>query len=83
MDGEQVQMSSNMLHGAQTAVEVFRVLSVSSDLDQTLNAVLDGLKSLISYNTAGIYVVEPEFGRLRAQVVRGYAEDGKQINKGD
>jgi hypothetical protein len=40
MDGEQVQMSSDMLHGAQTAVEVFRVLSVSSDLDRTINAVL-------------------------------------------
>jgi hypothetical protein len=55
----------------QSAVEVFRVLSVSLDLDQMLNAVLNGLKSLIAYDAAGIYAIEPESGRLRAQVVRG------------
>lgn len=71
MEGGQVQMTSDALWGVQSAVEVFRVLSVSLDLDQTLNAVLDGLKSLIAYDAAGIYAIEPESGRLRAQVVRG------------
>jgi hypothetical protein len=64
-------MTSDALRGVQSAVEVFRVLSVSPELDQTLNAVLDGLKSLIVYDAAGIYAIEPESGRLRAQVVRG------------
>jgi hypothetical protein len=60
----------------QTAVEVFRVISVSLDLNQTLNAVLDGLKSLIHYDAAGIYVIELDSSQLCAQVVRGYTENG-------
>lgn len=83
MDGEQDQMNSDTLRGVQTAVEVFRVVSVSLDLNQTLNAVLDGLKSLISYDAAGIYVIEPESGRLRAQVVRGYPEDERPVDQGE
>ena len=75
MDGEQARISSDMLQGVQTAVEGFRVVGVSLDLNQTLNSVLDGLKSMIDYDAAGIYVVESDSSRLRAQVVRGYAKD--------
>ena len=59
MDRGQVQMTSDALRGVQTAVEVFRMISVSLDLNQTLNAVLDGLKSLINNDAASISVIEP------------------------
>jgi len=52
-------MTSDALRGVQTAVEVFRVISVFLDINRTLNAVLDGLKSLINYDAAGISVIEP------------------------
>jgi serine phosphatase RsbU (regulator of sigma subunit) len=83
MDSEQAQVTSDTLKGVQTAIEVFRVVSVSLDLNQTLNAVLDGLMSLIDYDAAGIYVIEPDSGQLRAQVSRGYARDGRPVDKGE
>jgi Stage II sporulation protein E (SpoIIE) len=83
MDGEQARISSGTLQGVQTAAEVFRLVSVSLDLNQTLNSVLDGLKSLIDYDAAGIYLVESDSSRLRAQVVRGHAKDGWSIGLGE
>jgi hypothetical protein len=66
MDGEQARISSGTLQGVQTAAEVFRLVSVSLDLNQTLSSVLDGLKSLIDYDAAGIYAVDSDSSRLRA-----------------
>jgi sigma-B regulation protein RsbU (phosphoserine phosphatase) len=79
MSSEEVRINGDSLRGVQTAVEVFRVLSVSLDLDQTLNAVLDGLESLIDYDAAGIYVIDPASGSLRARVARGYSEGGGPV----
>jgi hypothetical protein len=73
MDRGQVQMTSDALRGVQTAVEVFRVISVSLDLNQTLNAVLDGLKSLINYER-GLSVDHTTIYRSRAAVCAGIGE---------
>lgn len=77
MHSEHTQISGDELQGLRTAVEVFRVVSVSLDLNQTLNAVLDGLRPLVNYDSAGIYVIDNS-GRVRAQVVRGY-DDGEHL----
>jgi sigma-B regulation protein RsbU (phosphoserine phosphatase) len=56
-------------------VDALRVGSVSLDLEETLQAILDGLKSIIDYDAAAIYLVRPESGQLRSQIVRGYPEE--------
>lgn len=83
MENKQIQMTGDELRGVRAAVEAFRVISVSLDLNQTLNAVLDGLKSLINYDAAGIYVIDSGSGLLRARFVRGYTEDGEPVGKGE
>jgi serine phosphatase RsbU (regulator of sigma subunit) len=63
----------------KTLVEAFRLVSVSLDLDETLKAILDGLKSLVDYDAAGIYVIQPKTGELRAHTVQGYPENTSQF----
>lgn len=72
---ERLQLSEETLKGVRTVIDAFRLVSVSLDLNETLNAILDALKSLIDYDAAGIYVVEPETGKLRSYIVRGYPDD--------
>ena len=45
--------------------------AVSEELEETLKAILDGLKSILDYDAAAIYLVAPESGQLRSQIVRG------------
>lgn len=72
---ERLQLSEDTLKGIRTVVDAFRLISVSLDLNETLNAILDALKSLINYDAAGIYVVSSETGKLRSHIVRGYLDD--------
>jgi phosphoserine phosphatase RsbU/P len=69
------RMTGSTLRGMKTLVEAFRLVSVSLDLDETLKAILDGLKSLVDYDAAGIYVIQPKTGELRAHTVQGYPDD--------
>src|SRR5215213_7182035 len=71
----QVQMTGDELRGVRAAVEVFHLISVSLDLNQTLNAVLDGLKSLIDYDAARIDAIAPGTNELRGCIMRGYPND--------
>ena len=64
-----------MLRGMKGLVDALRVGSVSLDLEETLQAILDGLKSMIDYDAAAIYLIRPESGQLRSQIVRGYPEE--------
>jgi len=82
----EITMTDNVLQGMRIVVDAFRLISVSLDLDETLKGILDSLKSLIDYDAAGIYVIEPDSGRLRSHIVRGYPEDVSKfepISKGE
>jgi putative methionine-R-sulfoxide reductase with GAF domain len=59
----------------KSLVDALRVGSVSLDLEETLKAILDGLKSILDYDAAAIYLVAPESGQLRSQIVRGYPDE--------
>ena len=67
-------LNTDMLRGMKSLVDALRVGSVSLDLEETLKAILDGLKSILDYDAAAIYLVAPESGQLRSQIVRGYPE---------
>jgi sigma-B regulation protein RsbU (phosphoserine phosphatase) len=68
-------LNTDMLRGMKSLVDALRVGSVSLDLEETLKAILDGLKSIIDYDAAAIYLVEPGSGQLRSQIVRGYPDE--------
>jgi serine phosphatase RsbU (regulator of sigma subunit) len=58
--------------GIRLVADVFRRVSASVHLDETLEAILDGAKSLLDYDAAGVYVVEPASKRLLGHRTRGY-----------
>ena len=68
-------LNTDMLRGMKSLVDALRVGSVSLDLEETLKAILDGLKSILDYDAAAIYLVAPESGQLRSQIVRGYPDE--------
>ena len=68
-------LNTDMLRGMKSLVDALRVGSVSLDLEETLKAILDGLKSIFDYDAAAIYLVAPESGQLRSQIVRGYPDE--------
>jgi sigma-B regulation protein RsbU (phosphoserine phosphatase) len=53
-------------------VEGLRGISVSLDLNETLQAILDGADSLFPFDAAAVYVVEPGTRDLAAKAERGY-----------
>ena len=57
-------------------LEITKTISRSLDLDEVLNLVMDTLGSLIPYDAAGIYLIEPgDDGSpyvFRSRVIRGY-----------
>jgi sigma-B regulation protein RsbU (phosphoserine phosphatase) len=59
----------------KSLVDALRVGSVSLDLEETLEAILDGLKSIIDYDAAATYLVAPDSWQLRSKIVRGYPEE--------
>lgn len=68
-------LNKDMLRAMKSLVDALRMGSVSLDLQDTLRAILDGLQSIIDYDAAAIYLVSPESGQLRSQIVRGYPEE--------
>lgn len=69
--------SLNMAEKLQMLLEITQTISRSLDLDEVLNLVMDTLDSLIHYDAAGIYLMEPGDGDdpyiFRSQEIRGYA----------
>jgi len=58
-------------------LDITKKISRSLDLDEVLTLVMDTLKSLISYDAAGIYLIEPDKKGespyiFKSKVVRGY-----------
>src|SRR4051812_11071102 len=58
-------------------LDITKTISRSLDLDEVLNLVMDTLRSLISYDAAGIYLIdfEPEDRSpyvFKSKVIRGY-----------
>jgi len=72
MRQSEAKLNRDMLRGMKSLVDALRLVSVSLDLEETLEAILDGLKSIIDYDAAAIYVVDPGSGQLRSQILRGY-----------
>ncbi|MBS1771070.1 MAG: SpoIIE family protein phosphatase [Acidobacteria bacterium] len=57
-------------------LDITKTISQSLDLEEVLNLVMDTLGSLIPYDAAGIYLVEPKEGSpkelFKAKAIRGY-----------
>lgn len=65
-------MGAETLEGIRTLVDSLREVSVSLDLEETLEAVLDGVQTLFPFDAAAIYVVHPDTRELIASAERGY-----------
>lgn len=65
-------IDSEALAGIRTVVEAIRLINRSSELHDMLEAVLDGVASLIPYDAAGVSIVDPETRVWRGQQARGY-----------
>jgi phosphoserine phosphatase RsbU/P len=53
--------------------EVTQRISVSLDLDELLNLIIDALRALVPYDAAGIFLVDPRIQEIHRMVVYGYA----------
>lgn len=58
-------------------VELNRRITTSQDLDEILNYIADTLLDVISYDAAGIFLLNPESHALECVVARGYSESDK------
>lgn len=79
-------VTDEVLRGMRVMVEAFRQVSGALSLQETLEAILDGLRALLAYDAAGLYVSDPETGRLKHYAVRGYAAGVSQtelVSKGE
>ena len=64
-------VTADAVQGVRALVDAFRLASQSLDLDRMLHGILDGVSSLLEYDAAGIYIVDPDTGRLKSHLVRG------------
>ncbi|RMG51128.1 MAG: GAF domain-containing protein, partial [Acidobacteria bacterium] len=79
-------VTDEVLRGMRAMVEAFRQVSGALSLQETLEAILDGLRALLEYDAAGLYVSDPETGRLKHYAVRGYSAGVSQtelVSKGE
>lgn len=64
-------------------LDITKTISRSLDLDEVLNLVMDTLDSLIHYDAAGIYLIEPGDDKnpyvFRSRSIRGYQISFEQI----
>lgn len=64
-------------------LDITKTISRSLDLDEVLNLVMDTLDSLIHYDAAGIYLIEPGDDKdpyvFRSKSIRGYQISFEQI----
>lgn len=68
-------ITADLVQGARALVDAFRLAGQSLDLDRVLSGILDGVGSLIDYDAAAIYVVDPDTGRMQGHLVRGCTMD--------
>jgi len=62
---------TDRLRGMKSLVDAPRVVTVPLDLEETLKAIPDGLKSIMDYDAAAIYVVEPESANCDQHLASG------------
>ncbi len=55
--------------------EVAQRISVSLDLDELLNLIIDALRALVPYDAAGIFLIDRQTQNIQRMVVYGYAND--------
>ena len=53
-------------------IEIFRALSQSLDMDQTLNGLLDAAAQLVTHDAAGVYLLDSDRTGVKFKAVRGY-----------
>jgi phosphoserine phosphatase RsbU/P len=70
--GESPVLNADVLQGVRTLVDAFRLVNQSLELGTMLRAILDGVRRLIDYDAAGIYVIDRRTGRICASETRGY-----------
>jgi serine phosphatase RsbU (regulator of sigma subunit) len=61
-----------------TLLRVARALSQPLTLSDTLEAILDGLRRLVNYDAAGIFLLSADGTRIEAQAGRGYPTGWKR-----
>lgn len=79
-------VTDEVLRGMRAMVEAFRQVSGALSLQETLEAILEGLRVLLEYDAAGLYVSDPETGRLRHSAMRGYSagvSEAELVSKGE
>ncbi|MEW5979429.1 MAG: SpoIIE family protein phosphatase [Acidobacteriota bacterium] len=59
----------------QKLAEVAQRISVSLDLDELLDLIIDSLRSLLPFDAAGIYLRARDSDRIKRMVVYGYSSD--------
>ncbi len=67
------EITADLVPGVRALVNAFRLAGQSLDLDRVLSGILDGVGSLIDYDAAAIYVVDPNTGQMQGHLVRGCA----------
>jgi sigma-B regulation protein RsbU (phosphoserine phosphatase) len=55
-------------------VEINRKISTSPDLDEVLNFIVEAARKVISYDAAGIYLLDPKSEAVKYVVGRGYTD---------
>ncbi len=60
-------------------LEVGKKISASLKLDEVLNAIMDSISQLVSFDAGGIFLIDRERKELRRVVTRGY--DAKLLDK--
>jgi len=55
--------------------DITTLLARAVQLEDVLNAIIDGLQKLIDYNAAGIFICSRTEGTVRSMVHRGYSEN--------
>src|SRR3954452_13881718 len=61
-------------------LDITKTISRSLDLEEVLNLVMDTLGSLLPYDAAGIYLIDPEPADASPYVFKSRAIRGYQIN---
>ena len=56
-------------------LEIGRKISATLHLNEVLETIVDSMKQLVSYDAAGIFLIDREQNVLRRQVTRGYDEN--------
>ena len=72
-------INADALAGIRAVVEAIRLINLSTELPAMLEAVLDGVASLMPYDAAGVSIVDPETGASRGQLARGYTIEAPRM----